>query len=899
MLATIAGVWIFHDTFTRYGANLEREAFAATVGTAAAVIDPEAVAALTGNPDDAGPTYDAIVAKLRRAREATSASRFVYLLGIRNRDVVFLADAEDPDSTGYSAPGDIYADATPVLRDAFATAATVGAGPMDDAWGTWVSAVAPVVDPQSGETIAMLGVDIDAADWQRVIDRYSWLGLALAGLVLAVVAAAILFAIIQHRARALAATARRIVEASPVILFRRAASPGHPITFVSDNIARLGYQPDEFARENAHFALIHHEDRPAVIGALDRIVSGATDAASTRLRLLARDGTYRWHETQQKPARNAQGRITAVDGVLVDIHDRVLAEREVRFANTLLETVSDTSPDAILVVNAEHRVISFNRRFTEMWNLPAEAVGAADDAEVLARALALLKDPDAFLARVEYLYHHREMVGRDELELVDGRFLDRHTAPLRGPDGAYLGRVWFFRDITDRKRAEERILWTARHDTLTGLANRALFMEAVTQAAEAARRGGGGFAVLYIDLDHFKDVNDTLGHPVGDELLVAVAGRLSARISPPDLVARFGGDEFAVIAHGVTSADEAAVLAQALIASLADPITIDENEIRCAASIGIAVYTPELRDAETLLAQADVALYRAKGEERGQYRFFTAAMDLEVRHRVTMIAELRQAIDAGELFLEYQPQVRIETGRIVGVEALVRWQHPSRGRLGPGTFIPIAEASGMIHALGSFVFQEACRQQRRWQDLGIAPETLAVNLSGGQFKRPADLENDILAVLAETEVPASAIELELTETVLMEASREQRGVLFRLRDLGVRLAIDDFGTGYSSLDYLHRFPADRIKIAQAFVSNIGSAPHSAAIVKATIGLARELGIAFIAEGVETEEQLDLLGRWGCHEVQGYYFARPMTAAALEPLLRARSISAAARMSDAA
>jgi diguanylate cyclase (GGDEF)-like protein/PAS domain S-box-containing protein len=901
LVAALLGAWIFYGTFTRYGAGLERDGFLKTVGTAAAFLDPATLAALPADLSAVDePAHAAVVAALRRARDATQASRYVYLLALRHGEIVFLAEAEDPASPNYSAPGDVYADATPELRAAFATGEAIVEGPVADAWGNWVSGLAPIQDPRDGSTVAMLGIDIDAAIWQQSIDRYGWLGLALAALMVAVVVAAILFAILQYRSRALAGITRRIVEASSVILFRRAlATDGRPLTFVSGNIARIGYDPETFVRVNADFELIHPGDRTAVRAAIDRIASGASTAETARLRLRTRDGDYRWYETQQQPAYDARGRINAVDGVLVDIHERVLAEQDLRFANTLLATVSDTSPDAILVVNAENRVISFNRRFTELWNLAPESLEDAHNGSLLSHVTGEMKNPAAFLARVNHFYGHREMTGHDELETTDGRFLDRHTAPLQGPSGDYLGRVWFFRDVTDRKRAEARVQWNAHHDTLTGLANRALFMESVGHATDAARRGGPGFAVLYIDLDHFKDVNDTLGHPIGDELLKAVATRLSGEVRGTDVVARFGGDEFAVIAHEVRSPEDAASLAEALIASLSTPIAIAGNEIRCAASIGIAVYTPELRDAETLLAHADVALYRAKGDERGRYRFFTAAMDLEVRNRVAMISQIRQAIEGDELFLEYQPQVRSESGEIIGVEALVRWQHPIHGRLGPSVFIPIAEASGMIHALGRFVFRAACRQQRRWQDLGIAPATLAVNFSGGQFKRATELEEDVLAVLAETGVPASSVELELTESVLMEASREQRGVLFRLRDAGLRLAIDDFGTGYSSLEYLHRFPADRIKIAQAFVGGIGSAPHSAAIVKATIGLARELGIAIIAEGVETRDQLDLLAEWGCHEVQGYYFARPLPAEAIEPLLHAGRVPAGARLSHAA
>jgi EAL domain-containing protein (putative c-di-GMP-specific phosphodiesterase class I) len=286
-----------------------------------------------------------------------------------------------------------------------------------------------------------------------------------------------------------------------------------------------------------------------------------------------------------------------------------------------------------------------------------------------------------------------------------------------------------------------------------------------------------------------------------------------------------------------------------------------------------------------LLSHADVALYRAKSEGRGAYRFFTDAMDVEVRTRVTLSSELRDAIAAGQLFLLYQPEIEIDTGRITGVEALVRWRHPERGVLEPDLFIPVAEKSGLILALGHWVLLEACRQARAWLDAGVAPAAVAVNLSALQFKRPIELENDITAVLAEMGLPPERLELELTESVLMGVSREHNDVLQRLRQRGIRLAIDDFGTGYSSLNYLRRFPADRIKIAQDFVSQIVDEPGSAAIVRATLGLARELGISVVAEGVESEEQLALLRSWGCREAQGFHFARPLTPAELVPLLR--------------
>jgi diguanylate cyclase (GGDEF)-like protein len=397
--------------------------------------------------------------------------------------------------------------------------------------------------------------------------------------------------------------------------------------------------------------------------------------------------------------------------------------------------------------------------------------------------------------------------------------------------------------------------------------------------------------VLYLDLDQFKDVNDTLGHPIGDELLKAVAGRLKTNTRNVDLVARFGGDEFAVLVCDIGEAANAAIVADTIIKAMAAPFMIAGNDIRSGVSIGISLFGSDEPDTETILSRADVALYRAKSERTGEYRFHTNAMDNEIRTRVTLGAELREGIALGQLFLEYQPQVNIATGRVTGVEALVRWRHPSRGVLGPNLFIPVAEKSGLIAALGHWVLRQACAQAKQWGDAGIAPEAIAVNLSAVQFKRAFELETEIANVLAETGLPPGQLELELTETVLMAASREHNDVLQRLRESGVRLAIDDFGVGYSSLDYLRRFPARRIKVAQAFVSQIATEPGSAAIVKATIGLARELGIAVVAMGVESPAQLDLLKAWGCPEAQGFHFARPLAAEDVALLFARGSISA--------
>jgi predicted signal transduction protein with EAL and GGDEF domain len=353
-----------------------------------------------------------------------------------------------------------------------------------------------------------------------------------------------------------------------------------------------------------------------------------------------------------------------------------------------------------------------------------------------------------------------------------------------------------------------------------------------------------------------------------------------------DTVARFGGDEFAIVATDALEPADVAILADRVLTVISKPFSINGNEIRTGASIGIAAYGADSVDAESLLAHADVALYRAKAEGRGTFRFFTDAMDSEVRTRVSLEAELRIAITARQFFLAYQPQVDSDTNRIVGVEALVRWRHPARGTLSPGSFVSVAEKSGLIVALGHWIMHEACRQMKEWLDAGIAPPLIAVNLSGVQFKTPRELETDIGAILAETGLPPERLELELTESVLMETSLENNDVLLRLQKAGLHVAIDDFGTGYSSLDYLRRFPVDRIKIAQNFVVGLdGSVSGDAAIVRAAIGLAHELDLKVVVEGVETAEQLRLVKSWGCRVVQGYYFSKPKPAEEITAILR--------------
>jgi diguanylate cyclase (GGDEF)-like protein len=440
-------------------------------------------------------------------------------------------------------------------------------------------------------------------------------------------------------------------------------------------------------------------------------------------------------------------------------------------------------------------------------------------------------------------------------------------------------------------RANRKVSELARTDALTRLPNRRAFVDRLNEAFAASRRNAGAFAVLYFDLDHFKDVNDTLGHPTGDLLLLQVAARLQSVVRATDVVARFGGDEFAVLQSDASDLATTSILARKIVEALAAPYNLNGNEVHTTASAGIAIGSAGQGDSDSVMRQADLALYRAKADGRNCFRFHSEHFDREVRERVSIADDLRLAIDRDELELHYQPQVELKSGRITGLEALLRWNHPMRGTISPVTFIPIAERTGSIVQLGRWVLEEACRQLRTWQDDGIAPDLLGVNVSAIQC-RQTDFQRDVLDCLARWKIDPAMLEIELTESVLMEGTQQQRGIVERLRQIGLRIAIDDFGTGYSSLAYLTNYPVDRLKIAQELVIKVNEDKRHQVVVRAAIRLAEELGVKLIAEGVQTKAQVDFLMASGCEYAQGFYYSRPVTAEHATELLRQRVITVA-------
>jgi len=443
--------------------------------------------------------------------------------------------------------------------------------------------------------------------------------------------------------------------------------------------------------------------------------------------------------------------------------------------------------------------------------------------------------------------------------------------------------VGVHRDITARMETERRLHRLAHFDSLTGLPNRALFNETLDKTLVMAGVRNWAFAVLLLDLDHFKNVNDTLGHDMGDELLKQVAGRLSGCLFLRDTLGRLGGDEFGVIVVMEKGETAAAQVAEKFRQALVPPFLLREHEVQVTASIGITLHPADASNAESLLKFADTAMYRAKQQGRDTYRFFTAQMNVDALARLSLDNALRQAVERSEFVLHYQPKVSLRSGCIVGVEALLRWDRPGVGLVSPGEFIPALEESGLIVRVGSWVIASACKQLATWAASANRPVQISVNVAYRQFIE-GDLEADIIRSLEENNVPAALLELEMTETTLMANSERTIDVLQRLRTVGVRVSLDDFGTGYSSLAYLRRFPLDKLKIDIAFIREVTTIASAAAIAQTIIRMGQSLQLDVIAEGVETDEQLAFLRNHGCDEIQGYLFSRPLPLPLLEELL---------------
>lgn len=550
-----------------------------------------------------------------------------------------------------------------------------------------------------------------------------------------------------------------------------------------------------------------------------------------------------------------------------DITERKRAERELEHTRSFLDMIVENVPSPIIVKDAETLCYLLLNRAAEKF------LGVDRDQVLGKRAIEVVPQPSAEQIEAE----DRKLVESGKIQNLDERavatpgngtrIVTSTRLPVNGADGKPQYLISVIHDLTDRRRHEQRIAHMAHHDSLTDLPNRVAFNECINATIELTAASGESFAVLCIDLDRFKVVNDVFGHSTGDALLQEVARRLES-VCEGAFLARVGGDEFTVITPTGPQPATAEAVAERLSAALEGDIEINGTPMHVGLTIGVGIYPQDGADATALVANADAALFRAKAEARGSIRFFELSMDRQLRERRALQHDLRMAIQRDELDLHYQPQAHID-GEITGFEALVRWHHPRHGLVPPGTFIPLAEESGIIMALGEWVLRTACREAASWR----RPLSIAINLSPVQFQR-GNLAKLVHEILLETGLPPSRLELEITEGVLIGDFSGAVSTLRQLKNLGVRIAMDDFGTGYSSLSYLQSFPFDKIKIDQAFVANLSHSQQAVTIIRAVIALGRGLDLPVVAEGVETEEQLNFLASEHCNEIQGFFVGRP-------------------------
>ena len=644
------------------------------------------------------------------------------------------------------------------------------------------------------------------------------------------------------------------------------------------SLNRAGEQITGFTRDEALKMNIVEVVAPEFVGeAKQMIAEKLTSGSSTsyELEIIAKSGRRVSLELSTRLIF-ADGKPVGVQGIGRDITSRKEAQASLHNAISLFASTFESTADGIIVVNHDREVVAYNQKFVELWQVPRGVAQTKNASDFALYVSTQAKDPDHFLHALERLYADPLAVSTDLIELSNGRIYERYSQP-HFMEGRPVGRVCCFRDVTERELAEEKLRHHALHDTLTNLPNRAEFMNHLRQAIERRSADPNNhFAVLFLDLDRFKIINDSLGHVVGDKFLMAIAERLKTSIRPGDVVARLGGDEFTVLLNRTGDVDEVARVAERLQSQLSEPFRIDNYEVFTTASIGIIVADDVPREPDDFLRDADTAMYRAKEGGKARYEIFDREMHAHNLNVLQLETDLRRAVERSEFEVFYQPIVDLDHGRIREFEALIRWRHPQHGLVSPDTFIQVAEETGLIIPIGRWILNEACRQTAEWQMHTGIQLSASVNLSAKQLLHP-HLLSQVREILEETQLNPRQLKLEVTESTVMENSDRSMSVLCELSAMGVSLSTDDFGTGYSSLSYLHRFPFTRLKIDRSFINKMDEDEKSAAIVKTILLLGENLDIEVVAEGIETQLQLEILRSLGCRLGQGYAFSEPVDA----------------------
>ncbi|HTP74707.1 MAG TPA: EAL domain-containing protein [Burkholderiaceae bacterium] len=640
----------------------------------------------------------------------------------------------------------------------------------------------------------------------------------------------------------------------------------------------LGYTREELLGKTVK-EISHPEDRDVADELRARLRAGEVDSFQVEKRYLHRNGSTVWAQLSVSVQRDAAGRALHDISITQDITARKLAEFAVQRSEQRFKSLVELSSDWYWELDAELRYTTFGGPGMEeaaQWllgHLAWELPGAENDVR-WAELRARLERREAF-RDIEYTYDDQH---------GQRRHISGSGEPLFDAEGRFSGYRGVSRDITGRKQAEERIQYLATHDSLTGLPNRVMFAELLSHVLAGSRRNQRRFAVLFIDLDRFKFINDSLGHEAGDALLREVARRVKESLRASDIVARLGGDEFVMLLQDLHGAEEAGAIARKLLSAVIKPIELNGQECRVTASIGISLFPDDAPDEASLMTHADLAMYHAKEEGKNNFQFYDGRLETMSLERLTLETQLRRAIERNELSVHYQAKLDLAHNTIAGVEALLRWNSAELGAVSPAKFIPLAEETGLILAIGKWVLRSACAQSVAWQRSGLPPVRVSVNLSPRQLADP-DLVAAVRAVLADTGLAPDLLELEVTESSVMHNVERALEVLTALKRMGLRLAIDDFGTGYSSLAQLKRFPIDTLKVDRSFIRELPSDSEDKAIAEAIIAMGKTLSLTVVAEGVETREQQEFLRERACDQVQGFYFSRPVPPSDFAELLR--------------
>ncbi|RJQ53260.1 MAG: EAL domain-containing protein [Actinobacteria bacterium] len=884
------GGWILTEGLGRYSDLRSRENLLSRTRTAAAGVNPARVSgAVAGDR----PQLAFLEDQLARIRAANPDSRCVYLVSDAvEAGTIVLVHAANGD-TAHATSLSLCETTRRALLSLLRTGGADVKGPLSDAAGQWMSGIAGI--ESDGRTIALLVMDVSTQKWQGSRGLFRLVGIVIT-LILSGLTISFFIAWEQTRESSAHLAALKIAEreaANERRLTNITSTLGEgvfvtdregTITFINPEAGRLlGWDPDELLGMSVFDAvpLLSGDDTvpvPERESPLAATMEGGIGRRVEDAVFLKKDGAgvpVSYICTPLIEEGDISGSVTAFK----DVTQRKRDEEDLKFRSMLL----DNATDAIYVHDLDGKLIYANEAACRM--------RGHDREELLSRSAEGLADPEyaeRVRGRVGSMLEKGSVIFESLNRHKDGslRPMEVHARVVETAGGKVIASV--ARDVTERKQAEDAIRRMAYYDPLTGLPNRTLFNDRLKMALAHAHRHREMVGVMFLDLDRFKTINDTLGHEVGDRLLKGVAERLRRLVREGDTVARLGGDEFTLLLPQVGSEEDAAKIAFKVLEAMKEPFRTNGHEMHATASVGVALYPDHGQDAESLLKNADIAMYQAKEEGRDNWKLYSLSMKETTLYRLAMETKLRPALERDEFILHYQPQVCVRTGEVVGIEALVRWIHPERGIVGPSEFIPVAEDTGLIVPISDWVLRTACLQARKWQELGYSPVRMAVNVSARQF-RQSDLVDKVADVLEETGLEPCFLELEITESIAMQDVEMTIDTLQALRGMGIRIAIDDFGTGYSSLNSLKRFPIHTLKIAQTFVRDVTTNAESAAIATTVLVLAQNLGLTAIAEGVETEQQLEFLKRRDCTQMQGYLFSLPVTADRIPPLLKMDSV----------